>query len=419
MSKLFDYKLTYGEDFINLLINISSESEVAKTLIPLRGQEVKESLVFINGLHTNPDGIAYYDHKRWLAAEKKENFYLSSSNPYISRPARVVQKIFKLSGDSDRFNGHDYSIFAELYNTAVSDVQLTTKIVTGELIKKYYHYSTYAEDNSGDLAASCMRHDKCQKFFDLYTQHPAYIGMAILLDKHQKLLARCLLWDPTGEGEWEFFDRVYAVDYYHDRVLQLWCIEQGFQNIYNSRKDVSIQLPFKFSDYNYYPYLDSFRYLNNDGLLSTVKTPNCHILEATNGYRDHRIRCNSCGRSIEPDDVVTGEDGHQYCSSCLVYCEYIDKYLPEELVCLTTRGDYVLRTESFLVNLRMPGVNESFIAYREDTTELAPDTFILSEDVVICFYSKEKFHKCQTVVVGDVHIARQYLAKYLKEKNKK
>ena len=62
----------------------------------------------------------------------------------------------------------DLDIFTNLYRAAISPKNYTFSIVSGIDIKKYYNYKSYVYNCNGSLYASCMKHDQCNDFFDIY-----------------------------------------------------------------------------------------------------------------------------------------------------------------------------------------------------------------------------------------------------------
>ena len=73
-------------------------------------------------------------------------------------------------------------------------------IVFGEKIKFWYHRKNYFSE-CGDLGCSCMKYDECQDYFGIYTENPDHVGMAIMVNNENKLLARCLIWYPNTKKD--------------------------------------------------------------------------------------------------------------------------------------------------------------------------------------------------------------------------
>lgn len=127
-------------------------------------------------------------------------------------------------------------------------------IVSGEDIRKWYLFSNYYNDK-GQLGASCMRYERCQKYLDIYVDNPD-VCQLIILKQDDKLIGRALLWtDIDGK---KYMDRVYISK---DSYVSIF--NKYFKSIKDSKfinyEDINIKIGNK--DYDYYPYLDSLRYL--------------------------------------------------------------------------------------------------------------------------------------------------------------
>lgn len=162
------------------------------------------------------------------------------------------------------------------------------KVVDGEEIIKWYHSSTYA-NGCGTLNNSCMRLDKCQEYFDIYTNPENNVKMLILTNEENKLLGRCLLWE-TDKGS--YMDRIYS----NDHILNLfkkWANENGYEKSHhtNSNNNNQISVKIKVNMNRDFPYLDSFKFMTFDrkdtGNVGTLLTrePNDRyiLLNETNG----------------------------------------------------------------------------------------------------------------------------------------
>lgn len=155
------------------------------------------------------------------------------------------------------------------------------EIVEGEDIRFWYHGKNYSQSEDTDsLGNSCMKHEDCQRYMDIYVENPDVCKMAILKDDSDKLIGRALLWKAQkrasyNSGDYMIMDRIYgtaktqakfkewakANGYYH-KMEQNYCT----QGITNGEENLSIEnMEVKgYFDYSYYPYLDSFYLVNPD-----------------------------------------------------------------------------------------------------------------------------------------------------------
>jgi hypothetical protein len=175
------------------------------------------------------------------------------------------------------FNAKDIETFVNLYkahNAFDRNAFEYFKVVEGEEIKKWYLASTYA-NGCGTLNNSCMRLDKCQDFFDIYTNPDNKVKMLILTDTEDKLVGRCLLWE-TEQGK--YMDRVYANDHIQN-LFKKWAEGNEYdlthyKNSQSNDKGLTVKIKVNFN--KLFPYLDSFRFMtfdqkdqNNTATLST------------------------------------------------------------------------------------------------------------------------------------------------------
>lgn len=162
------------------------------------------------------------------------------------------------------FNAKDIETFVNLYkahNAFDRNAFEYFKVVEGEEIKKWYLASTYA-NGCGTLNNSCMRLDKCQDFFDIYTNPDNKVKMLILTNTEDKLVGRCLLWE-TEKGK--YMDRVYANDHIQN-LFKKWAEENDYNLTHYRNSQSNEQLTTKIKvDFNKpFPYLDSFRFMTFD-----------------------------------------------------------------------------------------------------------------------------------------------------------
>ena len=189
-----------------------------------------------------------------------------------------------------KFNAKDIETFVNLYkahNAFSRNAFDYFKVVEGDEITKWYHSSTYA-NGSGSLNNSCMRLDKCQEYFDIYTNPDNKVKMLILTNTENKLIGRCLLWE-TEKGK--YMDRVYSNDHILN-IFKKWAEENEYKNThYNGSQNEQLTTKIKVDMNKYFPYLDSFRFMtfneSDKGNMATLYTQEpCRryfLLNETNG----------------------------------------------------------------------------------------------------------------------------------------
>ncbi len=171
------------------------------------------------------------------------------------------------------------------------------KIVEGEDIRKWYNEENYFQKDGTELYNSCMKHEYCQKFFDIYVKNPGVIRLIILLDENNLLRARALVWK-TSVGY--YVDRVYHTEKYEEMLIQDWAKRNVAHDVkFHPRDmltdDMSVRLTdstTKYNEYDFYPYMDTFQiYIPQTKTLYTqgmddntyYAYKDVYILDSTNG----------------------------------------------------------------------------------------------------------------------------------------
>jgi hypothetical protein len=213
-----------------------------------------------------------------------------------------------------------------LYKNTVNKPDSEFKIVNGSEIKKYYSHRIYTNQN-GSLGSSCMKHDSCQNFLDIYCDNKM-IKMLILLDKNDCLIGRALLLEFDSN---KVMDRIYTInDEKFQFTFKKWADDNGFiykkdqkwnntLNFETNGSHVVKQLSFKldFYKYNSYPYFDTFKFLDIDGniynyLPKNINKNNIRTLCGTDG--------NTCTHDYFAFDEITNIFHHR---DEVVYLDYL------------------------------------------------------------------------------------------------
>lgn len=137
----------------------------------------------------------------------------------------------------------------------------------------------------GGLEGSCMRYGGCQSYLDIYALNPDKVKMAVYL-KDELLIARCIVWYKDNH---KYSDRIYAVDSLKEIQMKEWLNLQGFKDIFNCRDTFDIRLNKGW--FEEFPYMDTLKYLDGDGLLSNYEPEDTtyYKLQNTNGENEEFI----------------------------------------------------------------------------------------------------------------------------------
>jgi hypothetical protein len=273
-------KLNLSDKFVALLKEFEGESLVARMLLNTDECVLVEDCVdYISISDDDSSRISYLSKDRIAKLEAKmmpdefserlkNEIMWSSSIRFHVKPGAFVSKVFP------SIDPREVEKFSNLYKTNINKPRFNLSIVNGESIRQYYHYDTYADNGRGSLANSCMKHEPCQKYLDIYVQNPDIISMLIMKDDFGKLIGRALLWKTEDH---KIMDRIYTIN---DEVLSFyfrkWATDNGYlykseQNWFNTlnfenmrikkhilRIDLTLNIP----KHRYYPYMDTFKWMN-------------------------------------------------------------------------------------------------------------------------------------------------------------
>jgi hypothetical protein len=290
------YDLFISDELRTILEQIKSESVVADLLCKSRHSKedlVEDPVNFISISSQDPTRISYLTTERIGSIHEFE--YWTSSRRFHMKPGGFISKVFK------DVSAKDVEIFSNLYRAEVRKPKFEFKVVTGEDIRRYYHYDYHVNDY-GSLGVSCMRYESCQKLFNMYVENPDKISLLLMLNEDGRVMGRALLWNFDGN---KIMDRIYTIN---DEQLvfyfKKWSTENGYyykaqQNWYNSiqferlgegRKIFKFDIKLNNSDFRYYPYMDTFKFFNPDtGTFSNYRPEG----------RDHYTLCSSDGSKYD------------------------------------------------------------------------------------------------------------------------
>jgi hypothetical protein len=167
---------------------------------------------------------------------------IGKAKPSSIKIGRFVKKLLDKSSIS--VTDKEIEEFVNKYKSLVrinNDAFLRFKEVNGEDIRKYYNVSYY-DKNVGTLGNSCMRYDKCRKYFDIYVKNPDKVSLIILksiksiIDEANSCISvdtrkmyisgRALLWN-LDDGR-KFMDRIYVSDSSEEELFKEYAKKMGY-----------------------------------------------------------------------------------------------------------------------------------------------------------------------------------------------
>ena len=251
------------------LLQIKEDSQIAALLASQNidaSRLVENHIDFLAISNDDPYKISYLTPDRLAKIQNNgEDVWISPSR-YHTKYGSFVNKIF------NGFDNREVEKFSNLLRSVIGQKDLEFKVVSGDDITTYYHYSSYAEQ-CGTLGQSCMKHDGYGKFLQIYTQNPENIKMLIALDSNGKLIGRALLWEfgthkvmdriyTTNDENWSYYFKQWANKHeYIYKAKQNWNWTYHFES---GGKKIRQKLSLKLKNFNvdYYPYVDTFKWFN-------------------------------------------------------------------------------------------------------------------------------------------------------------
>lgn len=287
-----------------------------------------------------------------------------SVKPQEVRVGSLIQSLLKKSGEE--VDGSELEDFVVKFNSEVKsrkeNIFRDFQIVKGEDIRNYYLYNSYESDEH-TLGSSCMRHNRCQDYLDIYVKNPNQVSMVILFSEKNpdKIRGRALLWtnpvydtirrDSNDDNEYEgkpFMDRIYINNSPDTELFKKFAKKSGF--IYKQYQDYSkeafmfgdeltkiqrIEVKLENTSFDKYPYVDTLSFytpwsgnLNNQGgeyELNETDGGNGSNCERCDGEErvecyecdgEGRVQCENCDGSGDLECHECEGSGRQNCSSC-------------------------------------------------------------------------------------------------------
>ncbi len=262
------YDLFISDELREVLNEFATDSMVAQLLLKKRHD--KEELIdspvnFISVSREDSTKISYVSQERMAIINPDE--YWTSSRRFIAKPGAFISKIFK------NIPSKEVEKFSNLYRSTVTKPKFTFKVVKGEDIRGFYYYESYVSER-GSLGASCMKHDSCQKYLDVYVDSPL-VKMLVMLDDFGRLMGRALLWDfesykimdriyTTSDEELQFYFKKWATDsgYLH-KSSQNWFDTLNFEQVGQKRQELKLCIKINMLDYRRFPYMDTFKFMES------------------------------------------------------------------------------------------------------------------------------------------------------------
>ena len=327
----------------------------------------------------------HYQHDKDFMIRYQE--YKTGYNVQHGKPVKMLSKLPWLK----KFNKDlliDFSAFLKAkYNTTVDITE-----VSGEDIRKWYHGDNYKDSGTGSLRESCMRHRRCQKYMNIYTENDVRM---IIATKDNMLVGRAIVW-PRSIWNKNYFDNTDAIVdriYGNDNTIQqikMYCQKNNY--VHKERQSYNDELMWVHyingmeeiksrkcrmninTEFDYYPYMDTFKYCS-DGYLMNESDSYDIELTCTDGYRNNE--CHDCNGEI--GDEPCSMNGYDYCEDCVTWVDSRDAYFPNDEVVYSERDG-----ESYAYDDTCTTIDDQYIHSEDALTSIA-DTYVHKSDAVLSY----------------------------------
>lgn len=316
------------EKIIEKVINPSLTGEVSMISVRVGGEDPNVSfLPKDKEPEYTPDGT-------WARRNRQEG-----------KPARIFQKAIV-----KEFKQQEWEIFSNLFKAEICNCN-NFELVSGEDIRKWYFEANYY-DCKGTLGNSCMRYENAQDYFDVYVDK----AKMLITKKAGRLTGRAIVWEIDENTT--ILDRVYTCfDYLYNCFIDYakenkWIIREDNSLLHTGDEQywlvpednytTSRHLSFKIKldkDYEFFPYVDSFRYYNQTENYLTTELSEC-ALDSTDGdYCRCSVQCDHCGRTFFgyddddlPDELHWSDWSDEYlCDDCCFWSDRLEQYIPNSV----------------------------------------------------------------------------------------
>ena len=267
-----------------------------------------------------PGGISVINKERLQKVDTSKLPFQKNRQP--GRVGATIQGLLRAANQT--FTNAEIELFVNKYKSEFdrfNDVFRNFELVDGNEIHHWYQSDNYLHGTGkGQLSNSCMGRAPAS-WLRIYTQNPDVCKLLILkdADNEDKIKGRALVWKLSEPANITYVDRIYTHDdsdlelYKQYIAQQGWYLKQRYTNSTSSTTMIApdgsesqprkLEIQVKAKDYDYYPYLDTFKFYTPDtGILSTYEGE--YELEDTGGGRSN-MSCDYCGG-----------DGYVECSDC-------------------------------------------------------------------------------------------------------
>jgi hypothetical protein len=254
------------KNVFRVLANKKVTKEIAEEFLNnIRNPLFPVKISFLNLSEDKNDTVTFLPKPRIMKLVRENDKLGAYKSPLRQemKIGRIIKQLF-----DDKFTNQQIEIFVNEFKgyCDLMTGKVDLKLVDGEDIAYWYHYSRYNKTGKGTLNNSCMRNASRQQL-SVYVDNPKVCRLAILVNSDGLLDARALIWN-TDKGI--VMDRVYHTGDHIENAYIQYAEKHGWtpkKNIKGEKYTVQLHSGVK---YRNYPYLDTFSYYDvNKNTLST------------------------------------------------------------------------------------------------------------------------------------------------------
>jgi hypothetical protein len=291
------------------------------------------------------------------------------------------------------FKSSDVENFVNSYKAEYKNSlkNLNFEIVDGYNILKYYN-GNYYEKGNGTLNKSCMRHEQCQEYMEMYKRNPDKIKMLVLYGNNKKTIrGRALLWYLDSPKNAVLLDRIYTIEDSDVLLFKTYAKNKGwmFKNTQtfncttvsvNGKEEFIEMLVNIKGDFKYFPYIDTLLYFSKKERFLTnsekiyEENPNVIKLREIDGKESGN---ENFVYDVVNDAIINIQDS--------VYCYYGDGYTHKSSAVFVK----YLKEYCFPNMIRYSKHSKKFLVIEKSVFSKNLDSFMDPNDVVCVFMSKD------------------------------
>lgn len=263
---------------IEVLEKFPKDDKIAQFILSLENNKEALQHLYLN-IEGEPGMVSFLPSNREKNVENEE--YWKNRYRQTTSIGKLVRALMQKEGQA--FADVEIERFGNTFKSIQLEVTVfkNFKLVQGQDIRKWYNYSTYQTTGfeESPLNKSCMKHDKCDPYFTVYTDNPN-VSLLILLNDEGKLMGRAIVWNGVEMEDGKkitFMDRIY---YNSEAEVELFKTFAKRKNwwfkVVQSHRDSTISngtisysdmLKFELPNVGWSriskPYLDTLKYFNN------------------------------------------------------------------------------------------------------------------------------------------------------------